>query len=121
MPAHADARRAAHARRAGAARAPTSCTRASGSRPCSDALLAFVDKALEPVTGEVTVELFQGAARAIARTSPRSLYSPALASFDMTGYEPRDAEGFIRVFGRPVAAALHAGETASKAEEVRRG
>jgi argininosuccinate synthase len=78
--------------------------------PVKDALFAFVDKALEPVTGEVTVELFQGAARAIARQSPRSLYSSALASFDMTGYEPRDAEGFIRVFGRPTAAALHAGE-----------
>jgi argininosuccinate synthase len=89
--------------------------------PVKDALLAFVDKALEPVTGEVTVELFQGAARAVARTSPRSLYSPALASFDMTGYEPRDAEGFIKVFGRPVAAARHAGEAATKPEEAPRG
>jgi argininosuccinate synthase len=80
--------------------------------PVKDALFAFVDQALTPATGEVTVELFQGAARAIARQSPRSLYSSALASFDMTGYEPRDAEGFIRVFGRPTAAALHAGETA---------
>jgi argininosuccinate synthase len=80
--------------------------------PVRQALTAFVDKALEPVTGEVTVELLHGRARAIARTSPRSLYDTALASFDMTGYEPRHAEGFIRVFGQPLAIALRSGEKA---------
>ncbi|MEP7027342.1 MAG: argininosuccinate synthase, partial [Candidatus Eisenbacteria bacterium] len=52
--------------------------------PVREALDAFVDKALQPATGEVTVELFQGAAQAIARKSPRSLYDAAAASFDMT-------------------------------------
>ena len=77
--------------------------------PVREALSAFVDKALEPVTGTVTVELFHGRARAVARTSPRSLYKAELASFDMTGYEPHHAEGFIRILGQPIAIALEAG------------
>jgi hypothetical protein len=64
-----------------------------------------VDKALEPASGEVTVELFQGQARAVARSSPQSLYRPDLASFDMTGYDARHAQGFIRLFGLPLATA----------------
>jgi argininosuccinate synthase len=78
--------------------------------PVREALQAFVDKALEPVTGEVAVELFQGSARAVGRTSPSALYKADLASFDMTGYEPAHAGGFIRVFGQPIATALHVGE-----------
>ncbi len=76
--------------------------------PLREALTAFVDKALEPVTGSVTVELFQGRARGIGRTSPRSLYDAGLASFDMTGYEPKHAEGFIRILGQPLAKAVRA-------------
>ncbi len=44
----------------------------------------------------------------MARTSPRSLYRPDLASFDMTGYDPTHAEGFIRLFGLPVRVAAQA-------------
>jgi argininosuccinate synthase len=77
--------------------------------PLRRALQAFVDTALQPVTGEVTVELFQGQARAVARTSPQTLYQPQLASFDMTGYDARHAEGFIRLFGLPLAAAASRG------------
>jgi argininosuccinate synthase len=71
--------------------------------PLRDALQAFVDKALEPTTGEVTVELFRGHATAVSRTSPKSLYRPSLASFDMAGYDSTHAEGFIRLFGLPLA------------------
>ena len=35
----------------------------------------------------------------IGRTSPNSLYSQNLASFDMTGYDAKDSAGFIRLFG----------------------
>jgi argininosuccinate synthase len=73
--------------------------------PLRESLQAFVDKALEPADGEVTVELFQGQAQAVARTSPKSLYRPDLASFDMTGYDAGHAEGFIRLFGMPLATA----------------
>jgi len=83
--------------------------------PLRRALQAFVDTALQTVTGEVTVELFQGQARAIARTSPQSLYQPQLASFDMTGYDARHAEGFIRLFGLPLAAAASRGRATSDA------
>ena len=73
--------------------------------PLREALQAFVDRALARVTGQVTVELFRGQARAVARRSPRSLYRPDLASFDMTGYDATHAEGFIRLFGLPLAVA----------------
>jgi argininosuccinate synthase len=76
--------------------------------PVRTALQAFVDTALAPATGNVALELFQGSARAVGRTSPHALYQGALASFDMTGYEPRHAEGFIRVFALPLAVALQA-------------
>ena len=72
--------------------------------PLRRALQAFVDAALEPASGEVTVELHHGQARAVARSSPQSLYSADLASFNMSGYDPRQAEGFIRLFGLPLAA-----------------
>jgi argininosuccinate synthase len=80
--------------------------------PLRRALQAFVDTAMQTVTGEVSVELFQGHARAVARTSPQSLYQPELASFDMTGYDATHAEGFIRLFGLPLAAAARRGRAA---------
>ena len=73
--------------------------------PHRRALQAFADRALEAASGEVTVELFQGNASAIARESRNSLYRPELASFDMTGYDTSDAAGFIRLLGLPIAAA----------------
>ena len=71
--------------------------------PLRRALQAFVDTALQVASGEVTVELFQAKAQAVARSSPQSLYRPDLASFDMTGYDAAQAEGFIRLFGLPLA------------------
>jgi argininosuccinate synthase len=73
--------------------------------PLKTALQAFVDTALAPATGEVSVELFQGAARAVARKSPYALYDSGLASFDMTGYDAHDSRGFIKLFGLPLATA----------------
>jgi argininosuccinate synthase len=70
-----------------------------------ESLQAFVDVALSPVTGTVTVELWHGHATAVSRTSPMSLYQPALASFDMTGYDAKDSAGFIKLFGLPLATA----------------
>ncbi len=81
--------------------------------PVREALTAFVDKALGPVTGAVLVELHQGRARAVGRSSPRSLYDAGLASFDMTGYEPKHAEGFIRILGQPLAKAVRVAESES--------
>jgi argininosuccinate synthase len=84
--------------------------------PLRRALQAFVDTALQLTTGEVTVELFHGHAYAVARSSTQSLYRPDLASFDMTGYDAAQAEGFIRLFGLPLAtAARRAADNAAHA------
>ena len=37
-----------------------------------------------------------------SRRSPFSLYRTNLASFTMTGYNPKDAEGFINLFALPI-------------------
>jgi argininosuccinate synthase len=89
--------------------------------PLRKALQAFVDAALEPASGEVTIELHRGQARVVGRSSARSLYRPDLASFDMTGYDARHAEGFIRLFGLPLETAarraIETGLGAERAEE----
>jgi argininosuccinate synthase len=77
--------------------------------PLRRALQAFVDAALQVATGEVSVELHRGRAQAVARTSPQTLYRPDLASFDMAGYDATHAEGFIRLFGLPLATAARRG------------
>jgi argininosuccinate synthase len=85
--------------------------------PLRRALQAFVDTALQVATGEVSVELFRGQAHAVARNSPQSLYRPDLASFDMTGYDAKHAEGFIRLFGLPLATAARRGLETSEVED----
>ena len=72
--------------------------------PLRRSLSAFFDEAMSVASGTVTLEFHQGQVRAVARTSPNSLYDNALASFDMAGYRPKDAEGFIRLFGLPMVA-----------------
>ncbi len=67
--------------------------------PLKEAYDAFVDKIAENVTGAVTLKLFKGSLIVVSRTSPYSMYNEALASFNMTGYDARDAAGFIRLFG----------------------
>jgi argininosuccinate synthase len=86
--------------------------------PLRQALQAFADAALATATGEVTVELHRGQARAVARTSPQSLYRPDLASFDMTGYDAAQAAGFIRLFGLPLAVAARRGAEPAAAAPI---
>ncbi|MDG1985029.1 MAG: argininosuccinate synthase [Planctomycetota bacterium] len=81
--------------------------------PKREAMDALFANAMEPCTGDVTVELYKGRATAVATSSDRSLYRDDLASFKMgDGYEPQDSEGFVRLFGLPgtVAAAAGRGE-----------
>lgn len=68
-----------------------------------ESLGAFVDQANQVVTGEVTVSLYKGQVTHQAATSPYSLYSQDLATFDGGDYDHHDAEGFIRLFGLPMA------------------
>jgi argininosuccinate synthase len=68
--------------------------------PLRRALDAFVSATQENVTGEVTLRLCRGTLTVCGRSSPRSLYDADLGSFVMgQGFEPRDSEGFIRLFG----------------------
>jgi argininosuccinate synthase len=66
-------------------------------------LMAFVESNQRFVTGEVAVKLHRGTARVVGRSSPYSLYSRALATYD-TGdqFDHRAAVGFIRLYGLPV-------------------
>jgi argininosuccinate synthase len=70
--------------------------------PLREALDAFVASAVSRVTGTVEVELFRGAARPVARSSPCSLYDEELATFGDDGvYDQGDASGFIRLWTLP--------------------
>jgi len=68
--------------------------------PLREALSAFVDKTQETVTGEVTLKLYKGNLINAGVTSPYSLYSEEVATFDADEvYNQKDAEGFINLFG----------------------
>jgi len=67
--------------------------------PEREALQAFVDQTQRAVNGVVKMRLYKGSAQVVARKSPNSLYSAALASFEKEDvYNQFDAEGFIRLF-----------------------
>ena len=74
--------------------------------PLREALDAFMNALMPTVTGDVTLKLFKGSSSVVGRTSPHALYSAHLASFDMRGYSPADATGFIRLFGLPTKGRL---------------
>jgi argininosuccinate synthase len=69
--------------------------------PEREMLQALIDKSQHYVTGEVTVKLYKGSATVTARTSPYSLYSMDLVTFEEgeVAYDHHDAEGFIRLNG----------------------
>lgn len=71
--------------------------------PCREALAAFVDKTQETVTGEVTLKLYKGNIIGAGTTSPYTLYSEEMATFDEDNvYNQADSEGFINLFGLPI-------------------
>ncbi|EJZ17346.1 argininosuccinate synthase [Rhizobium sp. Pop5] len=69
--------------------------------PEREMLQALIDRSQAFVSGEVTVRLYKGGAAVIARTSPSSLYSADLVTFEEStvAYDHHDAEGFIRLNG----------------------
>ncbi len=70
--------------------------------PLRRALDAFVAVTQETVTGSVRLRLFKGSCTVVGRRADRSLYSHELATFGRgTGYDQKDAAGFIRLFGLP--------------------
>jgi argininosuccinate synthase len=70
--------------------------------PQREALDAYFSEAQKRVTGTVGLKLYKGNVSVTKRVSPYSLYRKGLASFAMTGYNPKDAEGFINLFALPV-------------------
>jgi argininosuccinate synthase len=69
--------------------------------PQREALDAFFTCAQQRVTGTVGLKLYKGNVTVTRRASPCSLYRTDLASFAMTAYNPKDAEGFINLFALP--------------------
>lgn len=67
-----------------------------------ESLDAFFAAAQRRVTGTVGLRLYKGNVSVTRRLSPHSLYRTDLASFTMTRYNPKDAEGFINLFVLPV-------------------
>ena len=63
-------------------------------------LNALMDSVNEQVTGEITMRLYKGSARAVARRSPNSLYDPALAGFGESGglFSQQASPGFIELW-----------------------
>ena len=72
--------------------------------PLREALSAFVDKTQETVTGDVKLRIYKGNITSAGMTSPHSLYSENIATFDDDGgaYSQKDSEGFINLFGLPI-------------------
>ena len=69
--------------------------------PLREALSAFVDKTQEYVTGTVKLKLYKGNIIPAGMTSPSTLYSEELATFDESDYDQKDADGFINLWGLP--------------------
>ena len=67
--------------------------------PEREMLQALIDKSQEHVEGEVTLDLYKGNVIVTGRSSPKSLYSANLVTFedDRGAYDQKDAAGFIRL------------------------
>ncbi len=67
--------------------------------PEREMLQAAIDHSQRYVSGDVTLKLYKGAAHLVGRTSPYSLYSEDIVTFedDRGAYDQKDAEGFIRL------------------------
>ena len=69
--------------------------------PVREAISAFADEANKNVTGTVKLKLYKGNIIPAGTTSPYSLYSEKLATFDESDYDQKDAQGFINLWGLP--------------------
>ncbi|MBO6510702.1 MAG: argininosuccinate synthase [Roseibium sp.] len=67
--------------------------------PEREMLQALIDKSQEHVTGSVTLKLYKGNVILTGRSSPYSLYSEELVTFedDQGAYDQKDAAGFIKL------------------------
>ena len=67
--------------------------------PEREMLQALIDRSQEFVSGTVRLKLYKGNAAVVGRTSPYSLYSEKLVTFedDQGAYDQKDAQGFIKL------------------------
>jgi len=67
--------------------------------PEREMLQALIDKSQDFVTGSVRMKLYKGNATVVGRSSPYSLYSESLVTFedDKGAYDQKDAAGFIKL------------------------
>jgi argininosuccinate synthase len=68
--------------------------------PLLSDLSAFMDAVNQQVTGEITLRLYKGSCRPVARRSPNALYDPALAGFGESGglFSQQASPGFIELW-----------------------
>jgi len=67
--------------------------------PEREMLQALIDKSQEFVSGTVRLKLYKGNVDVVGRSSPYSLYSEKLVTFedDQGAYDQKDAQGFIKL------------------------
>jgi argininosuccinate synthase len=67
--------------------------------PEREMLQALIDKSQEFVSGTVWLKLYKGNVAVVGRSSPYSLYSESLVTFedDKGAYDQKDAQGFIKL------------------------
>ena len=67
--------------------------------PEREMLQALIDTSQQQVTGSVRIKLYKGNADIVGRSSPYTLYSENLVTFedDAGAYDQKDAEGFIKL------------------------
>ena len=69
--------------------------------PLREALTAFATETQKHVTGTVKLKLYKGNIITAGVTSPESLYSESLVTFEESDYNQNDATGFINLWGLP--------------------
>lgn len=67
--------------------------------PEMEALMTYVDKSQENVTGTARVRLYKGNCQVAGRRAEKTLYDPKISTFeeDEGAYDQQDATGFIRL------------------------
>ncbi|MCL2105850.1 MAG: argininosuccinate synthase [Oscillospiraceae bacterium] len=71
--------------------------------PLREALDAFVDSSQRDVSGDVRLKLYKGNIINAGVSSPRSMWSEAMATFEEDDvYNQKDSAGFINLFGLPI-------------------
>ena len=69
--------------------------------PLREALSAFATETQKHVTGQVKLKLYKGNIITAGVTSPETLYSEEIVTFEESDYNQNDATGFINLWGLP--------------------